>query len=131
MALLGNTQEEIAQHQGVNASSVSRYLKKRNIEKTEVDTFREARADLFADLQQRAINAQCAIIDSLFVDGVLRATDEKVKASLLASINAVAGTMYDKERLETGKSTANVSTLARILGSAFDGAHKPLKDKVS
>lgn len=131
LAVLGLTQVEIAKHQGVHPSSVLRFLKQHNIDKQGVDSFREARADVFADLQKTALHAQKAIIDSLFADGILSATDTKTKASLLASINAVAGTMYDKERLETGKSTANVSTLARILGSAFDGAHKPLKDKAS
>ena len=129
MALLGLKQSEIAQHQGVDPSVISRYLAERKITKSAVDTFRAARADVFADLQSKAIHAQSAIIDSLFQDGILKALDEKTKAGLMTALNAVSGTIYDKERLETGKSTQNVSTLARILGSAFDQVHNPLKDK--
>lgn len=130
MARLGLNQNEIAKAQGVNPSTIWRFLSKLKLNKSSVDTFRANRADIFAELQGDAIDLQKRVIAS-FDDGILSALKPSEKTGLMMSLNAVTGTIYDKERLETGKSTQNVSSLTRILGSAFDGAHKPLIDKGS
>ena len=37
----------------------------------------------------------------------------------MMSLNAVSGTIYDKERLELGKSTQNVGLIARMMGDSL------------
>lgn len=117
----GYSMPAIADKLDVNVSTVWRYLESLKREKREIDEFRANRADAFAQLQAKAIGIQHKIIDSLMdKDGVLIALTPSQKSGLLGSLNAVAGTIYDKERLETGKSTENVSLLTRMLDSAQD-----------
>ena len=79
----------------------------------------------FADLQRAAIDLQQQILAS-FVgeDGVLKPLTDGQKNGLLLSLNAVSGTIYDKERLESGKSTQNIGLIARMMGGSLDRVHK-------
>ena len=88
-----------------------------------IEDFRANRADVFARLQGKAIDLQFRLIES-FDDGVLASLTPSQKTALAMSLNAVVGTIYDKERLETGKSTENVSLLTRMLDSAQDQVFK-------
>lgn len=114
----------IAQELGVTTSAVYKFLDKHTPEHQALEAFKNNRANVFADLQNKAIKLQCDIIDSFYVDGVPVALTPQQKVGLLGSLNAVSGTIYDKERLELGKSTSNVGVLARIMGGALSQAHK-------
>ncbi len=119
----GHSMPDIAYKLDVNVSTVWRYLESLKREKREIDEFKANRADAFADLQAKSIELQRRIIES-FTDGVLVALTPSQKSGLLGSLNAVAGTIYDKERLERGQSTENVSLLTKVLGSAQDKVFK-------
>ena len=114
---------DIAAHQGVVPSTIWRFLDKTSAAHQELETFKANRANVFADLQNKAMKLQHAVIDSFYVDGVLVPLTAQQKTSLMLSLNAVSGTIYDKERLETGKSTQNHSLIARMMGDALDSAH--------
>lgn len=115
----------IAKQLGVTTSAVYKFLDKSTPEHMALEAFKANRANVFADLQNKAIKLQCDVIDSFYVDGVPVALTPQQKVGLLGSLNAVSGTIYDKERLELGKSTSNVGVLARIMGTALSNAFKP------
>ena len=79
---------------------------------------------MLARLQIKSLDAQERLLDSL-TDEVLGALTIHQKGALLVSLNAQAGTLYDKERLETGRSTANVSSLGDIMRQVFRDMGKP------
>lgn len=114
---------DIAKRLGVTTGAVYKFLDKATPEHQALEAFKNHRSNVFADLQNRAIDLQRKLIDSFTVDGVLTPLTAQQKASLLLSLNAVSGTIYDKERLETGKSTQNHSLIARMMGDALDSAH--------
>jgi hypothetical protein len=90
-----------------------------------VEGFKRGRADVLARLQAKSLMTQELILDALAKDGVVDALTPHQKGTLLYSLNALAGTLYDKERLEVGKSTANVSSLGEIMRQAFQDLANP------
>ena len=74
--------------------------------------FKENRADIFAIHQQRLLNSL---------------TDDDIKRIPPGSRFTGVGILYDKERLERGESTANVS----VLSSRLDAARKRVQDRES
>jgi len=119
----GMSDGEIATHQGVARSTVWRFLQQTKPERQALEYFKAHRADVLARLHAKSLDVQERIIDTLD-DAVIKALTPSQKTGLLMSLNAQSGTTFDKERLERGKSTMNVSTLGRILGAAFGSAHK-------
>ena len=115
---------DIARHQGVYPSTVWRFLDKQSEAHRELEAFKSNRANVFADLQHKAIRLQNDLLDSFYVNGVLVPLAPQQKTGLVMALNAVSGTIYDKERLELGKSTQNVGLIARMMGSALGEAHK-------
>jgi hypothetical protein len=73
--------------------------------------FKENRADIFAIHQQRLLNSL---------------TDDDIKRIPPGSRFTGVGILYDKERLERGESTANVS----VLSSRLDAARKRIEDVI-
>lgn len=120
----GFSNPEIAQHEGVATTTVWRFLQQTKPERQALEYFKANRADVLARLHAKSLDVQERIIDTLD-DAVIKALTPSQKTGLLMSLNAQSGTAFDKERLERGKSTMNVSTLVRILGAAFESAHKP------
>lgn len=109
---------EIATRQGASYQAVWQILQKSAPDQQALTAFKEGRADAFAGLQLKGLALQGKIVDSLLVDGVLDALSPHQKGNLLHSINTVVGTVYDKERLERGQSTANLAVMGRIMGQA-------------
>mgnify|MGYP001594580868 CR=1 FL=1 len=72
-------------------------------------------------LQAKALAVQEQIIDGL--DGVTDSLSPSAKSGLLFAMNAVLGTNYDKERLETGQSTSNHSVMTTMLGNSVKGLY--------
>lgn len=123
MAKAGVSIQDIAQHQGVADTTVWRFLKAHQGELQAIDIYKAHRADLYAGVQLKALDVQERILSTL-TDGVLLAAKPTEKAMILNAVNNVFGTIFDKERLERGQSTANVSLIGKMMGGAFESAHK-------
>lgn len=119
----GLSNPEIAKHEGVAPSTIWRFLQQTKPEKQALEQFKANRADVLARLQAKSLDAQERIIDTLD-DGVLNAMSPSQKSGLLFALNAQHGTSYDKERLERGESTSNISVLSRIIDSRVSSVHK-------
>ena len=113
----------IAKAQGVASTTVWRFLASTDAERQAVKQYVSNRAEAFQTLQAKGLDLQNRIIDS-FSNGLLDALKPHEKTNLLQSLNTVIGTIYDKERLETGKSTQNVGVIARMMGDAVKTAHE-------
>jgi len=124
----GLSTEEIARHQGVAPSTVWRFLQQTEPERQALEQFKTCRADVLARIQAKSLDAQERILDTLD-DGMVAALTPSQKSGLLMSLNAQSGTVFDKERLERGQSTQNVSLIGKMMGAAFEAAHAPLKKK--
>lgn len=110
----GFTNPEIARQQGVATSTVWRFLQQTKPEKQALEQFKTNRADVLARLQAMSLDAQERIIKTLD-DGVVGALTASQKSGLLMSLNAQAGTSFDKERLQRGQSTQNISWASRLI----------------
>ena len=120
----GFSTADIARHQGVAPSTIWRFLQRAAPERLAVKSFKGGSSDTFVRLQMKSLDAQERLLDSL-TDEVLAALTPHQKSGLLHSLNAQSGTLHDKERLETGRSTANVSSLSQLMRQAFEDAGKP------
>jgi len=123
LAAAGMSQADIAKHQGVAQTTVYRFLQSQGAHCHSREIYKKHRAEVFADLQAKALDVQARILESLD-DGVLSAAKPSEKSMLLNAINNTFGTIYDKERLENGQSTQNHSLVHRMMGSAFKESHK-------
>jgi hypothetical protein len=119
----GLSNGEIASLQQVNISTVRRFMDRMQPELGAVEDFKNGRANVLARIQSKALDVQERLIDSLGEERVLTALTPSQKSALLFSTNTVFGTLFDKERLETGKSTQNHSVIARMMGDAVRTAH--------
>lgn len=120
----GFTAPEIAQQQGVAHSTVWRFLERMKPELGAVEAFKKGRADVFARIQAKSLDTQERIIDTLD-DVSLGALTPSQKSGLIIALNAQAGTLFDKERLERGQSSHNVSIITAMLDAAHDQLYKP------
>ena len=114
----GLNNAEIARTMGVNTSTIYRFLQNTSEEVQAVKQYKDGRSDVLAKVQAMALDVQTRILASLD-DRVLDALTPFQKGSMLHSINTVYGTLYDKERLELGKSTQNVGLIARMMGDSL------------
>lgn len=96
------TTREIGKLADCNHSNVVRTLALYNIEQQEIEQYKKNRSNIFAGLQSRILK---------------NITNEDIeKASL--QVKAMAfGVLYDKERLENGQSTDNVSIITTLVQS--------------
>lgn len=117
---LGST--TIAAVLNVAPSTVWRFLQTIDLEQQQLKQYVSRRTEVFQVLQAKGLDLQTRLIDS-FDDGILGAMKPSEKSNLLHAVNTVVGTIYDKERLESGKSTQNVGIVARMMGDAFDSAY--------
>jgi hypothetical protein len=114
---------DIAQHQQVDRSAIWRFLHSTEPERKALAYFKANRADVLARLQAKSLDVQERILDTLD-DGVVKALTPSQKSSLLMSLNAQGGTLYDKERIETGKSTQNISVMGRVMAEVHQNLFK-------
>ena len=124
LAAAGLGAADIAKHQGVAHVTAWRFLQQHKLEQKNIDTFKANRADLLAGLQGDALALQKRIL-ATFDDGVLGVMKPSEKTGLLMALNATHGTTFDKERLERGESTQNISTISRMIDNRVSSAHKP------
>ena len=124
----GLTHQEIADLNGVNQSTVWRFLQYSRPAEQALAQFKTHRADILARLQAKSIDVQERIMETLG-DAVLKALEPHQKAGLLMALNAVHGTSFDKERLTLGLSTENHSVISKLLDAQVKSLYKPVPDK--
>lgn len=112
----GLTDTEIAKAQGVNQSTVWRFMQRMAPERAGVELFKANRAEVLARLQAKSLKVTEKIIDGL-EDGDFTALTPQQKTGLILALNAQHGTTFDKERLERGQSTSNQSIVSRLIDS--------------
>lgn len=110
----GMSTADIAQHQGVAPSTVFRFLQQTLPERQALESFKKDRGDVFARLAAKSLGVQEKIVDT-FNDAVIGTLTPSQKSGLLMTLNIQAGTLFDKERLERGQSTHNLSILGKLL----------------
>lgn len=91
---------EIGKILGCSKEAICQRLKRHGYTPTRLKEFKKGRADTFALMQNRIVQS-------------INEADIK-KASLLQRVTALA-VLYDKERLETGQSTSNISIFEHIV----------------
>lgn len=117
LAEQGMSTADIAQHQGVAPSTVFRFLQQTKPERQALEVFKKERGDVFARLAAKSLDLQERVLDT-YDNRLIAALKPHEKGSLLHALNIQAGTLYDKERLERGKSTENVSILGKLITAA-------------
>lgn len=111
----GKTQTAVARSLGVHTSAISRWLNTLDEEKQELSRFRSNRADALSQIQGKALTLQAKLLDDLLKDGLPIDANLSQKSTLMQSLNIIAGTAFDKERLETGKSSSNIALLQEMV----------------
>lgn len=126
----GFSAPEIARQQGVAHSTVWRFLERMKPEIGAVEAFKKNRADVFARLQAKSLDAQERIIDTLD-DGVVAALTPSQKSSMLIALNVQSGTAFDKERIERGQSVQNISIVSRMIDQQVSTLYKRKPESVT
>ncbi len=116
---------------GAHPSTIRRFLDKIKPEYQAVAEFRSGRADVLATLQAKNLTIQERLLERLGEDGLLDTLTPSQISGLVFALNTQHGTLYDKERIETGQSTQNISVVSRMIDSAVQGIYKPLGNKGS
>ena len=127
LAAEGFSTYEIARSQGVNQSNVARFLAAHSIQKKETEAYKINRADLLAHTGSRIHALIASVAESIEADvqnGVVGALAPDCKGKLARDLSVIKGVLFDKERLERGQSTQNVSLIGKMMGSALDSAYK-------
>ena len=124
----GLSTEEIAKHQGVALSTVWRFLQRTAPERQALETFKSNRADEFANLQGKAMDVQHRVLDCMKADleekAIANALSPSQKTQYLNAAAMVCGIGFDKERLERGESTSNISLVSRMIDMSVSSVHK-------
>jgi IS30 family transposase len=115
---------DIAKHQGVAPSTIFRFLQHNEPDRHALEVFKKDRGDVFARLSMKSLGVQDKILDTLD-DRIITTLKPHEKGSLLHALNIQAGTLYDKERLERGQSTHNLSILGKLISAAEDKLGAP------
>lgn len=120
----GLSQRKLAAQHGVSRSAIRWLIDKHREEKHDVSEFKVQRADILAQLQSKSIALQAELIEDLRQDRLLGSLTPAQKGNLLHSLVVVSGTAFDKERLERGQSTANISTISRMVDARVSNLYK-------
>lgn len=111
----GHSQRQVAAKLGISHSSISEWLDTLDQEKQQISRYRANRADALSQIQGKALTLQAKILDGLLKDGLPIDANLSQKSTLMQSLNIIAGTAFDKERLETGKSSSNIALLQEMV----------------
>ena len=107
----GLTYDEIGKRVGLSKWSVWQRFKTAGYISEHLQAYRDSRADVLAYYQQQILSS-------------LSEADLK-KASLQVKIMAF-GILYDKERLERGQSTSNISAITSIIQAVHERKPQPI-----
>jgi predicted DNA-binding protein YlxM (UPF0122 family) len=97
------TQKELAERCNVSRQAVSQMLIRYGIDDKCLESFKKSRADIFAGIQET--------VAASF-------TPEDIKKASFKDRVVAMGILYDKERLERGESTQNISV--RLASAVLD-----------
>lgn len=122
------THKEIAQANGMSESAVWKFLYRSKPEIQALTEFQSNRSVYLDKLQAQCVDVQSRILATL-TDGIIGTLKNSEKSALLFATNALAGTSYDKSRLEKGLSTENHSIVSKLLDARVQARYKPAKDK--
>ena len=102
---------DIAKTLGVHKSTVSRFIKKYRKDLSDLQLFRHNRAFHLQNAQYKAMKTMERLATALLDmdDSKIAQLGPEQNARVQRDLSVVKGTLYDKERLETGQSTANVA----------------------
>jgi len=110
---------DIAKHQGVNHSTISRFLGRMSVEGKALKQFEKQRGNALSSVHAKALSVQDLLLDQIHEEvtdkTMLKKLSPHAKGGYLHTTAVVGGIAYDKLRLEVGKSTANLATLDRVL----------------
>jgi IS30 family transposase len=124
----GLSTEEIATHQGVAPSTVWRFLQRTAPEQQALEAFKSNRADELANLQGKAMDVQHRVLGLMQADlqdkAIASALSPSQKTQYLNAASVVGGISFDKERLERGESTSNISLVSRMIDMSVSSVHK-------
>lgn len=120
----GQTHREIAAAAGVSHVMVGSILKRYLDDKHAVSAFVTHRADILANVQRQALSLQLDLIEDLQRDRLAGTLTPSQKSGLLHTLTVVHGTALDKERLERGQSSANISVMQQMLSGNVSTLYK-------
>lgn len=126
MAHKGMDSVQIGKLVGAHPSTIRRFLEKITPEYQAVTEFRQGRADVLATLQAKNIVIQERLLERLGEERLLAALTPPQISGLIFALNTQHGTLFDKERLERGQSTQNLSVMSRLIDAAVSDIYKPI-----
>lgn len=123
LANKGLNSVEIGKIVDADPSTIRRFIQKIQPEFQWVKDFRSNRADALTTLQAKNLAVQEKILERLSDEGLLSSLTPQQMSGLVFALNTQHGTLYDKERLELGQSTANLSIMSRMINETISGIY--------
>lgn len=120
----GKSIRQIGRELHISGSAIARYLDRISQDNQSIERFRQTRGEALAGLHGKALSLQDRIIESLGEEGVFAELTINQKQGLLHALTIAGGTAFDKERIERGQSTANISVLSKLLDRQVSTVHK-------
>jgi len=108
------SQAQIGELVGVHQSTVSRYIQSFDEKNQLLKKFKTHRADFYSDFQRQSLEIQIRVLEKLREQD-FSALSPEAKTRMLRDLEVSKGISFDKERLERGESTANVSTWTHLI----------------
>lgn len=111
-------------------TTITRLLERIHQSSRPIHDFRAHRADILARVSAKSLALQEDLLDDLERDRLAGALSPQQKSALLQSLNIVHGTLFDKERLERGQSSHNISVLSKLIDTTIQSAYDPVTQPV-
>ena len=123
LAEKGVSSKDIAKSQGCTRQYVETVLKRYDVEKQEVDDFRNVQGDLLAHLQMASTEMQIKVLNSM-PDSEIKVMTNNEKRALLHTLATTQGIHFDKLALLEGRATSNVQSILMVAQSQAQDGHK-------
>lgn len=122
LAESGLSASEIARTEQVAPSTITRLLESFHIDKDAVAQYKQHRPELLAWLQGKNLELQRRVLEKM--EGLVDTVKPHQINGMIFALNSQHGTLFDKERLERGQSTANISTISRMIDAQVSTLYK-------
>lgn len=126
LAESGLSASEIARTEQVAPSTITRLLQHFHLDKDAVTQYKQHRPELLAWLQGKNLELQRQLLEKM--EGLVDTVKPHQINGMIFALNSQHGTLFDKERLERGQSTANISMLSKLIDQTITTAHQRRKD---
>jgi len=123
----GNTYRKTAEIMGVSLGAIHKIIKEFESDRELVEFYRDNKADILLKAQMKNIALQQAIINSLSDDDITGMTARE-KARWFQVLGTDYGIKFDKERLERGESTENLSVFHELVKHVRDKRRGLIKE---